>query len=97
VAQERIDEIEEGLSRWLGDIAAHQVGRVLRGAAGWGERAGKTLTANVREYLQEESRDLVPRAEMAQYCAGVSEVRDSVDALATRIQKLTEQARKSHE
>ncbi len=72
----------------MGDIAAHQVGRVLRGAAGWGQRAGETVAANVKEYLQEESRDLVTRTEAAEFCAGVDTVSEAVDRLALRVQTL---------
>jgi ubiquinone biosynthesis protein UbiJ len=90
VTRQRIDNIEEGLSRWVGDIAAHQIGRVLRGAAGWGEQAGETLAANVREYLQEESRDLVARAEMEAFSTSVNEARDRVEALTARLQKLAD-------
>lgn len=82
-----IDAIEEGLSRWMGDAAAHQVGRALRGVAGWGEHAGQTLAANVKEYLQEESRDLVPRAEMDAFAEDVAALARAVEALEARMTK----------
>jgi ubiquinone biosynthesis protein UbiJ len=88
VAHQRIDDIEEGLSRWVGDIAAHQIGRALRGVAGWGDRAAQTMAANVREYLQEESRDLIARPELQAFSAGVDEVSRSVDELAARVERL---------
>jgi ubiquinone biosynthesis protein UbiJ len=85
-----IDDFEEGLSRVVGDVAAHQVGRVLRGVADWGEQAGHTLAQNVKEYLQEETRDLVPRAELEAFNSDVTALERSVDELEARILKLGE-------
>jgi ubiquinone biosynthesis protein UbiJ len=92
VRHRRIDDIEEGLSRWVGDIAAHQVGRMLRGVAGWGMRARETVTANVGEYLQEESRDLVAGAQMEAFAEGVEETRAAVERLEARVRALRDRA-----
>jgi ubiquinone biosynthesis protein UbiJ len=93
VSHERIDEIEEGLSRWVGDIAAHQVGRVLRGIAGFGRRTEQTIAADISEYLQEESRDLVTRTELEEFLAAVDEVREAADRLGARIDSLAQKDR----
>jgi ubiquinone biosynthesis protein UbiJ len=85
-----IDTLEEGLSRWVGDVAAHQVGRVLRGVAGWGEHAGETVAANVKEYLQEETRDLVPRPELEGFAADVTALEQAVSLLEERVTRLKE-------
>src|SRR5690349_7369079 len=47
-------DLEEELSRVLGDVAAHQVGNVARSALGFAKRAADTFSQNVSEYLQEE-------------------------------------------
>lgn len=72
----------------MGDIAAHQAGRLLRGIAGWGEHVGQTLAANVKEYLQEESRDLVARPEVDGFVAEVRALEEALGQLETRIEKL---------
>ncbi len=41
--------------------------------------------ANVSEYLQEESRDLVTRTELEEFLSGVDELRESTDRLAARM------------
>jgi ubiquinone biosynthesis accessory factor UbiJ len=82
-------ELEEELSRHIGDVAAHQVGNVLRGLTGWGRNAAATFAANVGEYLQEEGRDLVTRTEMDEFLREVDEQRETADRLEARVAQLT--------
>jgi len=81
-------DLEEELSRLVGDVAAHQLGNLVRSAAGWGRKAGQALAANVSEYLQEESRDLVTRTEIEEFLAGVDELREAADRLHARAERL---------
>lgn len=83
-------DFEEELSRLVGDVAAHQIGNVVRAAGGWGRKAAATLAANVSEYLQEESRDLVTRTELEEFLASVDELRESADRLQVRLGLLGE-------
>jgi ubiquinone biosynthesis accessory factor UbiJ len=78
-------EFEEELSRLVGDVAAHQIGNLVRSASGWGRRAAATFAANVSEYLQEESRDLVTRTELEEFLAQVDELREAGDRLQARV------------
>jgi ubiquinone biosynthesis accessory factor UbiJ len=81
-------EFEEELSRLVGDVTAHQIGNLLRTASGWGRKATATLAANVSEYLQEESRDLVTRTELEEFLSAVDELRESADRLQARLELL---------
>ena len=81
-------EFEEELSRLVGDVTAHQIGNLVRSAGGWGKKAAATLAANVSEYLQEESRDLVTRTELEEFLSSVDELRESADRLQARIELL---------
>ena len=78
-------DLEEELSRVIGDVAAHQVGNVARSALGFARRAADTFAQNVAEYLQEEGRDLPSRTEAEEFIAGVDALRDSVDRAEARI------------
>jgi ubiquinone biosynthesis accessory factor UbiJ len=78
-------DLEEELSRVIGDVAAHQVGNVARSTLGFARRAADTFAQNVAEYLQEEGRDLPSRTEAEEFIAGVDALRDSVDRLEARI------------
>lgn len=81
-------DIEEELSAVVGDTAAHRVGEVVRGIGSWGREARATMGANIREYLQEESRDAPSRYEVDRFSNAVDTLRDDVDRLAARIRRL---------
>jgi ubiquinone biosynthesis accessory factor UbiJ len=81
-------DFEEELSQIIGDVPAHELGRVTRAAVGWTQRAAATTVRNVAEYLAHERRDLVPRAECDQLLAGVDRLREDVDRLEARIDVL---------
>ncbi len=81
-------DVEEELSGLVGDAAAHQLGEFARSVGRWGVQARDTMTGNIREYLQEESRDLPSRYEVDRFTADVDALRDDVDRLAARIRRL---------
>ncbi|HKS53688.1 MAG TPA: SCP2 sterol-binding domain-containing protein, partial [Steroidobacteraceae bacterium] len=81
-------DLEEELSRVIGDVAAHQVGNAARSALGFGRRAIDTFTQNVAEYLQEEGRDVPSRTEAEEFLQGVDKLRDDADRLEARLKLL---------
>ena len=81
-------DLEEELSAVVGDAAAYRVGELVRGIVRWGRDAGATMGANIREYLQEESRDAPSRYEVDRFTADVGTLRDDVERLAARVQRL---------
>ena len=81
-------DFEEELSTVVGDAAAHRVGEVVRGIGRWGREARSTMGANIREYLQEESRDAPSRYEADRFAADVDALRDDVERLEARIGRL---------
>ena len=81
-------DFEEELSTVVGDAAAHRVGEVVRGIGKWGREARSTMGANIREYLQEESRDAPSRYEADRFAADVDALRDDVERLEARIDRL---------
>jgi ubiquinone biosynthesis accessory factor UbiJ len=78
-------DLEEELSRVIGDVAAHQVGNAARSLLAFGKRAADTFAQNVAEYLQEEGRDLPARAEADEFHAEVDRLRDDVERLEARL------------
>jgi len=81
-------DLEEELSRVIGDVAAHQVGNVARSALGFARRAADTFAQNVSEYLQEEGRDAPSRTEADEFITGVDKLRDDVDRFDARLSLL---------
>ena len=81
-------DIEEELSGVVGDVAAHRLGALVRGLGRWGRDARSTMGDNVREYLQEESRDAPSRYEVERFAADVGTLRDDVDRIEARLNRL---------
>ncbi len=79
---------EEQLSRVVGDTAAHSAGQFARRLGDWAKDARSTMTANLREYLQEEGRDVPSRWEAERFARDVDTLRDDVERLAARIDRL---------
>jgi ubiquinone biosynthesis protein UbiJ len=84
-------DVEEELSKLIGDTPAHQALRLARAVTGFGRRAVKTGVRNVAEYLAHERGDLVPRAEAEDFYRGVERLREDLDRLDARA-RIIEQA-----
>jgi ubiquinone biosynthesis protein UbiJ len=79
---------EEQLARWVGDLPGHALGNQARALGGWLRGVRETLGLDLQEYLWEEGR-LVPRPEAhAQFLAAVDTLRDDVERLAKRVERL---------
>jgi ubiquinone biosynthesis accessory factor UbiJ len=85
-------DFEEELARAVGDVAARQVGNLVRGLSGWGLDAADRFSRTVGEYLQEESRDLPSRPEVEIFLEDVDDIAAAVERLEARLRRL-EQAR----
>lgn len=82
---------EEELSHVTGDVLAHEIGRAVRGLAGWAARTRYSLGRSLAEYLTEESRDLVAAAEVEEFNRGVDELAVAVDRCEARLRLLRTQ------
>ena len=80
---------EEELSLLVGDVPAHQLGRLARAAALWSRRAADTAWRSSADYLAHERADLVPRREGEPFLRGVDALREDVDRLEARLALLT--------
>jgi ubiquinone biosynthesis protein UbiJ len=78
-------DFEDELSRLTGDVAAHQLGNLARGALQFGKRVGDTFLQNISEFLQEESRDIVTRIEADEFVEAVDKLRDAVERAEARL------------
>ncbi len=79
---------EEELSRVVGDTAAHELGESYRALRRWAIDARSTLHDNIREYLQEEGRELPSRYEIERFTRSVNALRDDVARLEARLNRL---------
>lgn len=76
---------EEHLSHIMGDVLAHQAGKLMRGFSQWARQAVDHLGRDLADYLKEERRDLPQGEEVEAFLAEVDELRLAVDRLAARV------------
>lgn len=81
-------DIDAEMARLLGDMPAHYAMKAARHAFAAGRRALDTLTRSGGEYLVEESRDVVGRDELASFHHDVDRLRDDVERLEARFNRL---------
>ncbi len=81
---------EEPLARAFGDIVGPRMARALREGAAWGQSAGWSLAEQFTEYLRDERRHLVTRAEMESFVNEVDRLREAVDRLEARLRRIKE-------
>lgn len=81
-------EVEEDLSRVLGDAAAHRLAQSGRAFMAWQREAATRAGENVAEYLQDEARLLAHRSEVEAFGRDVGALRDAVERLDKRLRKL---------
>ena len=74
--------------RVFGDIAGVQVARALAAGLRQARVAGRNLAESAAEYVTEESRDVVPRAELEAFHDDVDALRDDVERIAAKIARL---------
>lgn len=81
-------DVEEDLSRLVGDIAAH---RLVQGAdrlVGWQRQAGQNFAANLVEYLTMENPLLVSRQEFAMHRDAIARLNSELIRLEARCKNL---------
>jgi len=81
-------DLEEELSRLVGDLPARRLSMLARRAAGWARSLRRTALENVAEYLQEEGRDVAGRHEIDEFLAGVDRAREAADRIEARVSRL---------
>jgi ubiquinone biosynthesis protein UbiJ len=79
---------EEELSQIVGDVAAHQIGNLVRGLGVWTQKTGDTVARNFGEFLTEESRDVPSDWEVQKFCTDVDTLNDDVERLIARIDRI---------
>jgi ubiquinone biosynthesis accessory factor UbiJ len=76
----------------FGDVLGVQIANGLAAALRGARSGGRKLAETTAEYLTEESRDVVSRAELEAFHDDVDALRDDAERLAARIARLTRNA-----
>ncbi|HEY9144325.1 MAG TPA: SCP2 sterol-binding domain-containing protein [Arenimonas sp.] len=94
LAQRFDPDWDEPFTRALGPVFGPQAARLLREALAGGAKFAKGFSRDAVDYLTEERRDLVGKAELAAFHDDVDELRDQVERLAARLARLAPEAGK---
>jgi len=88
-------DVEEELSKLIGDTPAHQALRLVKSITGFGRRAAETGVRNMAEYLAHEKRDLVSGPEAEDFYRAVEKLREDLDRLEARTRLIEEEQDKA--
>ncbi|HIF50081.1 MAG TPA: hypothetical protein EYQ42_00850 [Thiotrichaceae bacterium] len=81
-------DLEEPLSKWVGDTMAYQIGKFVRGSHRFATNAGKTLAIDISEYLRFEINMLPDDLLVEEFSKDVDLIREDVDRFEARLNKL---------
>ena len=89
VARGFAPDIDEAFARVFGDVAGVPLARAFRGALAGARTSARALVADAAEFLTEEGRDLVARAELDGFLDEVDRVRERAERLEARVSRFT--------
>jgi ubiquinone biosynthesis accessory factor UbiJ len=81
-------DVEEDLSRLIGDVLAHRLVSEGRAFAAWQREAALRLAENLAEYWTEEQPLLARPADVQNFCREVETLRDDAARLEKRFERL---------
>lgn len=79
---------EEHLSKIMGDVSSHQLGRLARGVKDVMNRFQESLLQNVNEYVHEEALIFPPREALNDFFNDIDVLRMDADRLEARVKRL---------
>ena len=81
-------DLDGALAGVFGDIIGMQIARALRSALASVSAGAKRFAQDSADYLTEERRDVVSKVEQAIFFDEVDDLRDGVDRLAARVERM---------
>ena len=81
-------DVEEEAAKFVGDALAHRLVGLARDAAAWHADAARRVVESFVEYAVEEKRALVKRAALEDVAAAHGGLRDGLERLEKRIERL---------
>ncbi|HEY6941135.1 MAG TPA: sterol-binding protein, partial [Dokdonella sp.] len=85
-------DIDAAFAHAFGDVAGTAIARALRGAFAWSRASASSFARDAAEFLTEEGRDLVARAELEGFLDDVDGLRERAERLDARVRRLRARA-----
>jgi len=83
-------DAEEDLAQFVGDAAAHRLVALAKAAGAWQADAAQRIAGSFVEYATEEKPLLVRRAALEKVASAGAQLRDGLERLEKRIERLAE-------
>jgi len=80
-------DFEEDLSRLVGDVAAHRFAGAARDFLAWHSDSAQRLAESFADYLGEEKKLAIRRAELDAFADSLARLRDGVERLEQRVRR----------
>jgi ubiquinone biosynthesis protein UbiJ len=87
-------DFDEAFARVFGDVAGFRIARGLRRALQGARDGARSFARDAAEFLTEEGRDLVAKAELDTFLDEVDALRERADRLEARVHRLAAQSGK---
>jgi len=81
-------DVEEDLSRLVGDAAAHRLVAGARSLAAWHADAARRIGESLVEYALEEKGIVAARTQLDAFAAALAALRDGIERLEKRVERL---------
>ncbi|MEK6244406.1 MAG: hypothetical protein AABM33_07870 [Pseudomonadota bacterium] len=81
-------DVEEEVAKFVGDAAAHRLVGLARNAVAWHADAARRIAGSFVEYAAEEKQVLVKRVELEAIATAHARLRDGLERLEKRIERL---------
>ena len=94
IARKFEPDFDEAFARAFGDVAGFQIARGVRRALATVRDGARAFAQDSAEYLSEEGRAIVPKAEVDVFLDDVDALRERTDRLDARVKRLAASARK---
>jgi ubiquinone biosynthesis protein UbiJ len=88
IAKKFEPDFDEAFARVFGDVAGFQIARGVRRALAAVRGGAEALARDTAEYLSEEGRVVVPKAEVEVFLDEVDALRERADRLEARVKRL---------
>ncbi len=88
IANRFAPDFDEAFARVFGDVLGMQLARAVRGGLTWSRTSARTLARDAAEFLTEEGRDLVAKAELDTFLDDVDALRERADRLDARVRRI---------
>ena len=82
---------EAPIAAVVGDVAGHQIGKILRSLFSWGKHSRSSVERQLSEFILEEARLSPSKLELEDFYRDIRKLQQSIDRAEAKLKRLTRQ------